>query len=128
LFEVNVSTMFPAAHALRNYYGKTEPIHGHNWRAKITITGPQVDSMGMLIDFVPLQKEIARLTGRLDHRFLNEVEPFDRTNPSAENVARYLCEELGKSVPGMQPEFAVTVDRVEVWETDNCSAVYYLPK
>lgn len=127
MYEVHVSTMFPAAHALRNYYGKTEPIHGHNWRAKISISGEQVDSMGLLIDFVPLQKEIARVIGRLDHQFLNEVTPFDTVNPSAENIARYLHDEFAASVPPMQPEFAVRVARVEVWETDNCSAVY-LPK
>jgi 6-pyruvoyltetrahydropterin/6-carboxytetrahydropterin synthase len=127
MFEVHVTTMFPAAHALRNYYGKTEPIHGHNWRAKITISGPRVDSMGMLIDFVPLQKEMGRIIGKLDHQFLNEVVPFDTINPSAENVAFYLWEQFSTSVPAMQPEFEVTVSRVEVWETDNCSAVY-LPK
>ena len=127
MFEVHVTTMFPAAHALRNYYGKTEPIHGHNWRAKITIAGPRVDSMGMLIDFVPLQKEMGRIIGKLDHQFLNEVPPFDVVNPSAENIAYYLWEQFNASVPAMQPEFEVTVSRVEVWETDNCSAVY-LPK
>ncbi len=127
MFEVHVTTIFPAAHALRNYYGKTEPIHGHNWRARISISGPRVDSMGLLIDFVPLQKEIGRLVDQLDHRFLNEVPPFDTINPSAENIAQYLCEELARKVPAMQPEFAVLVSRVEVWETDNCSAVY-LPK
>lgn len=127
MFEVHVTTMFPAAHALRNYYGKTEPIHGHNWRAKITIAGPQVDSMGMLIDFVPLQKKMGRIIGKLDHQFLNEVPPFDVVNPSAENIAHYLWEQFSASVPAMQPEFEVTVSRVEVWETDNCSAVY-LPK
>lgn len=127
MFEVHVTTTFPAAHALRNYYGKTEPIHGHNWRAKISICGPQVDSMGMLIDFVPLQKEMDRIIGRLDHQFLNEVTPFDEINPSAENIAHYLWEEFSASVPAMQPEFEVSVSRVEVWETDTCSAVY-LPK
>ena len=127
MFEVHVTTMFPAAHALRNYYGKTEPIHGHNWRAKITIAGPRVDSMGLLIDFVPLQKEMGRIIGKLDHQFLNEVPPFDVVNPSAENIAHYLWEQFTASVPAMQPEFEVTVSRVEVWETDTCSAVY-LPK
>ena len=127
MFEVHVTTMFPAAHALRNYYGKTEPIHGHNWRAKITIAGPRVDSMGLLIDFVPLQKEMGRIIGKLDHQFLNEIPPFDVVNPSAENIAHYLWEQFSASVPAMQPEFEVTVSRVEVWETDTCSAVY-LPK
>lgn len=127
MFEVHVSAVFPAAHALRNYYGKTEPIHGHNWRAKVTIAGPQLDAMGLLIDFVPLEKEFKTLIARLDHKFLNEVPPFDEINPSAENIARYLCEQLAESVPAMHPEFPVTVARVEVWETDHCSAVY-LPK
>ncbi len=124
MFEVHVTTMFPAAHALRNYYGKTEPIHGHNWRAKITISGPRVDSMGMLIDFVPLQKEMARIIGQLDHKFLNETPPFDTVNPSAENIAYYLWQQFSAAVPPIQPEFEVIISRVEVWETDNCSAVY----
>jgi 6-pyruvoyltetrahydropterin/6-carboxytetrahydropterin synthase len=127
MYEVHLTTMFPAAHALRNYYGKNEPIHGHNWRARITVSGAQLDSMGLLIDFIALQKEVARVVGRLDHTFLNEVPPFDTLNPSAELIARYLCEELSSSVPPLQPEFAVLVSRVEVWETDHCSAVY-LPK
>lgn len=127
MFEVHVTTTFPAAHALRNYYGKTEPVHGHNWRARITIAGPRVDSMGLLVDFVPLQKEMARIVARLDHQFLNEVTPFDVVNPSAENIAFYLWEQFNECVPPLQPEFALAVTRVEVWETDNCSAVY-LPK
>jgi 6-pyruvoyltetrahydropterin/6-carboxytetrahydropterin synthase len=124
MFEVHISAVFPAAHALRNYYGKTEPIHGHNWKARISVAGPRVDSMGLLIDFIALQKEVGRIVGRLDHQYLNEVPPFDSINPSAESIAKYLWEELSKSVPALQPELAVSVSRVEVWETENCSAVY----
>ncbi len=124
MFEVNVEAVFPAAHALRNYYGKTEPIHGHNWKLRVTIEGPELDSMGLLVDFIGLKKSIARVLGRLDHQFLNEVSPFDVINPSAENVARFICEDLGQDLPALQPETAVRIARVEVWEMDQCSAVY----
>ena len=124
MFEVNVEAVFPAAHALRNYYGKTEPIHGHNWKMRVTIEGPELDSMGLLVDFIGLKKSIARVLGRLDHQFLNEVSPFDVINPSAENVARFICEDLNQDLPTLQPETAVRIARVEVWEMDECSAVY----
>ena len=124
MFEVNVEAVFPAAHALRNYYGKTEPIHGHNWKMRVTIEGPELDSRGLLVDFIGLKKSIARVLGRLDHQFLNEVSPFDVINPSAENVARFICEDLSQDLPGLQPETTVRIARVEVWEMDQCSAVY----
>ena len=124
MFEVNVEAVFPAAHALRNYYGKTEPIHGHNWKMRVTIEGPELDSMGLLVDFIGLKKSIARVLGRLDHQFLNEVSPFDVINPSAENVARFICEDLSQDLPWLQPETTVRIARVEVWEMDQCSAVY----
>jgi 6-pyruvoyltetrahydropterin/6-carboxytetrahydropterin synthase len=124
LFEVNVEAIFPAAHALRNYYGKTEPIHGHNWKMRVTIEGPRLDSMGLLIDFIGLKKSIARVLSRLDHTFLNEVPPFDVINPSAENVARFIHDDLNADLPALQPETPVRISRVEVWEMDQCSAVY----
>lgn len=124
MFEASVESVFPAAHALRNYYGKTEPIHGHNWKMRVTIEGEELDSMGLLVDFIGLKKSVTRVLGRLDHQFLNEVEPFDRINPSAENVARYICEEISKDLPALQPEKPVWISRVEVWEMDQCSAVY----
>ncbi len=124
MFEVNVEAIFPAAHALRNYYGKTEPIHGHNWKMRVTIEGPELDSMGLLVDFIGLKKSIARVLSRLDHTFLNEVPPFDVVNPSAENVAKFIHDDLNTDLPALQPETAVRIARVEVWEMDQCSAVY----
>ena len=124
LFEVNVKAIFPAAHALRNYYGKTEPIHGHNWKMRVTIEGPRLDSMGLLIDFIGLKKSVARVLSRLDHTFLNEVPPFDVINPSAENVAKFIHDDLNTDLPALQPETPVRISRVEVWEMDQCSAVY----
>ena len=81
LFEVNVEAIFPAAHALRNYYGKTEPIHGHNWKMRVTIEGPRLDSMGLLIDFIGLKKSVARVLSRLDTRSSMRSRPSTSSTP-----------------------------------------------
>lgn len=121
MFEVTVEETFAAGHALRNYRGKCENLHGHNYRVQVTLQGPQLDSIGLLVDFVEVKKLIHTVVDRLDHQFLNEVPPFDVLNPSAENIAKYFYDQisggLGKSAP-------VQVGHIQLWETDSSSAVY----
>jgi 6-pyruvoyltetrahydropterin/6-carboxytetrahydropterin synthase len=121
MFEVSVEETFAAGHALRNYRGKCENVHGHNYRVQVTLQGPQLDSIGLLVDFVQVKKLIQSVVDRLDHRFLNDLPPFDELNPSAENMAKYFYDEisggLGQSAP-------VRVGQVQVWETDTTSATY----
>ena len=119
MFEVRVEHTFAAAHALRNYHGACESLHGHNFRVEITVAGEQLDQTGMLVDFLELKKQIDSAFSRLDHRNLNEVPPFDKLNPSAENIAHYLHAEIGKGLP-----HEVRVSEVRVWETNEASAVY----
>ncbi len=121
MFEVRVEHTFAAAHALRDYHGSCENLHGHNFRVEIAVEGERLDRAGMLVDFLELKRQINAAVMRLDHQNLNEVAPFDKLNPSAENIAQYLHEEIGKGLPA-----SVHVYEVRVWETNEASATYRL--
>jgi 6-pyruvoyltetrahydropterin/6-carboxytetrahydropterin synthase len=124
MFEVSVEHTFAAAHALRNYHGKCENLHGHNYRVQVKVLGPELDEAGMLVDFVELKRLLRGATERLDHHNLNEISPFDAINPSAENIAKYLYEEISGK---LRPENAAVLDEVKVWETDIQFACYRAP-
>jgi len=123
LFEISVEETFAAGHALRGYRGKCENPHGHNYRLRITLRGPQLDSTGLLYDFVHLKQVIHTVVEGVDHKFLNDQAPFDVLNPSAENIAKYFYEELSKQMRGGANGAAIT--RVDVWETDTTRASYW---
>ena len=120
MFEVSVEYSFAAGHALRNYKGKCENIHGHNYRVQVTVAGDTLNDAGLLVDFSDLKKEIRLLVSRFDHQFLNQVAPFDQLNPSAENLARYISDSIGPELrrQGLQ------VQAFTVWETDTAAATY----
>jgi 6-pyruvoyltetrahydropterin/6-carboxytetrahydropterin synthase len=120
MFEVSVEKDFAAGHALRGYKGKCENVHGHNYKVRVTLAGDQLDSTGLLYDFVEVKRLLAGIIDRLDHRFLNDVPPFTELNPSAENLARYFYRELQNSLAGAP----VRVGAVTIWETDTTTATY----
>ncbi len=121
MFEVSVEQTFAAGHALRNYKGKCENVHGHNYRVRITVQGDQLDATGLLVDFLDVKSLIGRVVDYLDHQFINDLPPFDELNPSAENIAKYFYDRVSG---GLQNEVPVRVSEVKVWETDTSSAVY----
>src|ERR1022692_3046414 len=94
MFEVAVEQGFASAHALRNYKGRCENTHGHNWRVEVVIEGERVDDTGMLVDFIDVKNLMARIIDPIDHQFLNEIAPFDVVNPSAENIAEYFYQKM----------------------------------
>ena len=120
MFEISVDYSFAAGHALRNYKGKCENVHGHNYKVRVTLEGGHLNSTGLLMDFSDLRRALKSLAERLDHQFLNDVPPFDKLNPSAENIARHFCEELAPQVKDRGARIA----SVTVWETDLTSATY----
>ena len=121
MFEVTIEETFAAGHALRNYHGKCENVHGHNYRCQVMVEGAQLDDIGLLVDFVELKKVVHAVLDRLDHQWLNEFPPFDVLNPSAENMAKYIYDEVAG---GLKPRGGVKVGWVKLWETDTASAVY----
>ena len=121
MFEVSVEQTFAAGHALRNYHGKCENVHGHNYRVQITVAGQNLDENGLLVDFIELKRAMGRVVDYLDHRFINDLPPFDVLNPSAENLAKYFHDEVSGGLKVDQP---VRISEVKVWETDTSLAVY----
>lgn len=94
-WRLTVRDEFSAAHALRNYHGKCENTHGHNFSVEATVEGDKLDEQtGMLIDFGILKKMLAQILAEMDHKFLNETPPFASQNPSSENMARHICQQM----------------------------------
>jgi 6-pyruvoyltetrahydropterin/6-carboxytetrahydropterin synthase len=122
MFEVSVEATFAAAHSLRGYQGKCENLHGHNYKVRLAVTGDQLDQIGLLQDFTVLKQVLRGVVGKLDHRNLNELPPFETVNPSAENLARFIHDESAKQLAGKLGDAALA--SVTVWETETASATY----
>lgn len=124
MFEVSVEANFAAAHQLRNYKGKCENLHGHNYKVRVTVGGPQLNSTGLVADFGEVKGLLREISERLDHQYLNELEPFTVWNPSAENIALYFYQELDKGLREGKSEVPVSITQVIVWETETSYATY----
>ncbi len=118
MFEICVEHTFAAGHALRNYRGKCENVHGHNYRVQVAIEGPELDENGLLYDFAELKSRLRGISEYLDHQFMNDLKPFDEINPSAENIAKFFYGEIQKELR------KASVSYVRVWETDTSCATY----
>jgi 6-pyruvoyltetrahydropterin/6-carboxytetrahydropterin synthase len=118
MFEVCVEHTFAAAHLLRNYNGKCENLHGHNYRVQVAVEGDALNETGLLVDFTVLKGLLRKTSEYLDHRFINELAPFDEVNPSAENLAKFFHDEIQRDLP------TARVSCVRVWETDTSYATY----
>jgi 6-pyruvoyltetrahydropterin/6-carboxytetrahydropterin synthase len=122
MYEVSVDESFAAAHNLRNYRGKCENLHGHNYKVRVTLAGKELDSTGLLYDFVHLKKAIQGVIRALDHTYLNERPPFDVLNPSAENIARYIYDETARQLSPASNGAGIA--SITVWESDVTAATY----
>ncbi|MBN2406539.1 MAG: 6-carboxytetrahydropterin synthase QueD [Elusimicrobia bacterium] len=116
MYKISVLSFFSAAHHLINYRGNCENVHGHNWKVKVTAGFADVPGNGMAMDFRELKKITDDVLETIDHRDLNGVEFFSKTNPTSENIARYIF--------GKIKEKGVPVCSVTVFETENYSAAY----
>jgi 6-pyruvoyltetrahydropterin/6-carboxytetrahydropterin synthase len=124
MYEITVEADFSSGHYLRNYHGRCENPHGHNYKVRVTLAGVELDAGGLLVDFKVLKQVMRPVIDRIDHRMLNELEPFTELNPSAENIARYLFDQTNEQLAGMT-KGRVRVKDCTVWETDTTSATYY---
>src|SRR6202045_3554756 len=115
MFQVSVEETLSSGHALRGYKGKCENVHGHNYRVQVTLEGPQLDSIGLLVDFTQVKQVVREIVKRLDHQFINDLEPFTVVNPSAENMAKYFYDEANAKL-GEVTAGRVRVKNVTVFE------------
>lgn len=118
MFELRVRRKFSAAHAIR-MAGQLEPLHGHDWRVMVRVAGDALDADGLLCDFHALEAAVDRAIAPFHSRSLNEVKPFDRTNPTAEHMARHIAEVVAGTLPK-----GVRLTCVRVGEAPGCDAVY----
>ena len=123
VFEISVEVSFSASHQLRDARGELEPLHGHNFRVEAAVAAPELDELGLVMDFLDLEKHLREILAPYDHRHLNDLSPFDRRPPSTENVARFVYGRLEERLGGARFE----VRRVRVWEAPAYNACYGKP-
>ncbi len=120
MYEISVETDFDAAHALRGYQGKCENLHGHRFRVAATIRASRLNEIGLAYDFTVLKKQLGEIVGKFDHTSLNDTPPFDKINPSSENIATTVYNQMKSRLSGTP----VSLVKVEVWESPTSRAEY----
>ena len=118
MYQITVEQHFDAAHALRGYQGKCENLHGHRFRVVARLRTSKLNEIGLAFDFRDLKTRLNEVLERFDHTNLNEVAPFNTINPSSENLASTIFNELQPKLPG------INLVSVEVWESPDASAEY----
>ncbi len=124
MYEVTVEAHFSSGHYLREYYGKCENPHGHNYRVLVTLHGAELESNGLLLDFKVLKDILKPVINYLDHQMINDLEPFTTVNPSAENLAKYFFDRTNEELSAVTGG-RVRVKQSTVFETDTSQATYY---
>ena len=120
MYELKVVTKFAAAHQLSMVGSKCENMHGHNWKIEVYVKGQKTDEAGVLVDFGIIKKHVREIMSMLDHKYLNELEYFQQSQPSSENIAYFVATELQKTLDSP----SVSVSRVTAWESDDAGATY----
>jgi 6-pyruvoyltetrahydropterin/6-carboxytetrahydropterin synthase len=120
MYQVCVEEHFDAAHFLRGYRGKCEALHGHRFRVVVKVGASGVDEVGLAYDFAELKRHLRDILSRFDHTCLNDVAPFDKMNPSSENIAVAVYSELQTALAGAPVSLAC----VEVWESPQSGVAY----
>jgi 6-pyruvoyltetrahydropterin/6-carboxytetrahydropterin synthase len=123
MYEVTIIKSFSAAHILAEIGGKCEELHGHNFKVEATVAASDLNSTGLLIDFRVFKKWLDEILEDIDHKHLNIIPYFTGINPSAENIAKYICEKMDLKAKVA----SVHVVRVKIWESEN-AAVTYIPE
>jgi 6-pyruvoyltetrahydropterin/6-carboxytetrahydropterin synthase len=121
IYEVFITTQFAAAHSLPGYPGDCSRLHGHNWKIMVFVRSNQLNGLGMALDFGHLEAGVQEILRELDHYNLNDLPAFKEASPTAENLARFLYEELGRRLNSG----VLRVSKVQVSETSGVGAVYW---
>ena len=125
MYEVTIIKSFSSAHLLDQIGGKCEELHGHNFKVEVTVSAPDLKETGLLIDFRVVKKWLGEILDQMDHKHLNKLPFFSGINPSAENIAKYICAEMELKVK--TSGVRVNVAQIKIWESEN-AAVTYIPE
>jgi 6-pyruvoyltetrahydropterin/6-carboxytetrahydropterin synthase len=120
MYELKIVCHFSAAHRLKDFKGNCERLHGHNWKVEAYVTSPLLNEVGVVIDFQVIKQNTKEVLEGLDHRYLNETDAFASQNPSSENIASYIFDELSKRLNTRD----IYVSKVTVWESEDACATY----
>ena len=120
MFVLKIVTDFASAHSLRDYPGDCARLHGHNWEVEVMVCSQVLNESGIAIDFREIKRQTKLVVKRLDHQYLNEIKPFDVLNPTAENIAKYLFDEIAVLINNQN----VKVKEVTIWETPRSAVTY----
>jgi len=120
MYEVTIIKSFSAAHLLADIGGKCETLHGHNFKVEVSVAADQLDANGLLIDFRFLKKILGEILDDIDRKHLNALSHFKGINPSAENIAKYIYDQMDEKVKTA----GVHMVRVKIWESENAAVSY----
>ena len=120
MYQVSVEQHFDAAHYLRDYHGKCENLHGHRFKVVASVKTTELNEIGLSYDFVELKRHLGGILAQFDHTCLNDVPPFDKINPSSENIATTIYNELKPKLAGTP----VSISSIEVWESPQTWVTY----
>ena len=120
VYTIRIITDFAAAHLLRGYEGECSRLHGHNWKVEVEVTATALDEVGMGVDFKDIKASTREVIGAMDHRNLNDLPPFDKINPTAENLAAHIYKTLGEKLNDERAQ----VSAVTIWETERACVKY----
>jgi len=120
IFEVKVISGFAAAHNLKNFRGKCENLHGHNWKIEVALRGTSLEDNGILMDFGEVKQAVREAVEELDHKHLNELPFFEDNNPSSENIARFIFDRLAERLNSESRR----IHSVSAWESADACATY----
>ena len=119
MYTLSVETMISTAHRLRDYDGPCARIHGHNWKIRLEVKATVTDDKGIVLDFTTLEQNLQQVTSSYDHQLINDVSPFDVLNPTAENLAKHIYDQVEKLLPAQ-----IRMKKISVWETDRYMVSY----
>jgi 6-pyruvoyltetrahydropterin/6-carboxytetrahydropterin synthase len=120
-YELMIRTDFAAAHQLRGYPGDCARLHGHNWHVELYVECEELDTLGLGVDYKVMKRELKEALAGWDHYNLNDIPPFDTINPSSENVARVLYEEMSRRLD----DGRLRVSRIVIGETCTAKVTYW---
>jgi 6-pyruvoyltetrahydropterin/6-carboxytetrahydropterin synthase len=122
MYEVTIKKSFSAAHLIREIGGKCEALHGHNFQVEVSVTAETLNEEGLLIDFRIVKRWTEEILAQLDHTYLNELDYFQKVNPTSEEIARLFYDRIDEKARQAKTH----VSRVTVWESENSCATYSL--
>ena len=120
MYKLVVKKEFSSAHVLHGHPGDCKRMHGHNWIVEAKVEGNNINKIGMVIDFKDIKNILSDIISKLDHRYINDIEPFIDNNPTAENISKYIYKELSKNINTDN----IKVSEIKLWETNNSAVIY----